>query len=262
MTDSTEILWTLKDLQGIEGRVLDPNRIDVLDILLRSMYGAQVSIVNMERLRSRKNIVLHLVLEGDGHGIDVVAKLFIEPTFEVETEVLSLAADASLAVPLMITAKDGVLLMEYINGTPLVDVLNDTFDAQLVERLARWYHSFHQKTGHIKGDPRLRNFLIMGDMLYGLDFEEYRRDHWMVDIGGIAASILDTRPVFDRRKVKLVWHLLETYLSLSGRERAKEMDVHFTETIADTLERTAIWRKDDQILAYSRRVRQHGLNTN
>lgn len=259
MPEGTEALWTLKDLQGIEGRTLDSQRIVVLDELLRTTYGSKISIDSIERLRSKKNIVLHLVLEQNSSRIDVVAKLFIEKSFEIETEVLVLGAKESLPIPTMITANDGVLLMAFIDGSPLVDVLNKEFAPSLIERLAEWYYNFHHKTGHIKGDPRLRNFILSKEQIYGFDFEEYRRDHWMVDIGGISASILDTRPVFDTRKVKLSWHLLETYLALSNRERDRTLDTHFSEVIADALEQTAKWRSDDRILAHSKRVRQLGL---
>ena len=259
MPEDTAVLWTLKDLQGIEGRTLDSQRITVLEGLLKANYGSKVSIHAMERLRSKKNIVIHLILEQNLNKIDVVAKLFIEKSFEIETEVLSFGAKESLLVPTMIAAEDGVLLMNFIDGLPLVDVLNKEFDPLLIEKLAKWYYTFHHKTGRIKGDPRLRNFMVSKDQIYGFDFEEYRRDHWIVDIGGISASMLDTRPVFDIRKVNLAWHLLETYLAFSNEERDKATDIHFSEVIADTLEQTAKWRDDAEILAHSRQVRQHGL---
>ncbi|MFW9918181.1 MAG: hypothetical protein ACFFED_01150 [Candidatus Thorarchaeota archaeon] len=260
MTAGTEILWTIKDQEGIEGRTLAPSRIEVLDRLLKANYGFEVSVESLERLRSKKNIVLHLVLKQDLEEFDVVAKLFIEKSFEIEVDVLDLGARTSLMVPSKIASQDEVLLMGYIDGSLLVDTLNESFDISLIEGLAQWYHEFHQKTRHVKGDPRLRNFLVSNGIIYGFDFEEYREAHWMEDIGGIAASILDTRPVFDARKVKLAWHLLETYLSLSGMERNVSIDSHFTRVIADTLEQTAKWRDDNQILAHSRRVRQYGLS--
>ena len=259
MTSGTELLWTIKDQEGIEGRTLDASRIEHLERMLHSLYGNEIIVQSLERLRSRKNVVLHLVLRGGTETIDVVSKLFIEESFEIETEVLTLGTKVPLSVPSIVAADDGVLLMKFIDGIPLVDVVNETFDETLVEMLAEWYHDFHHRTGHIKGDPRLRNFILSSGQIYGFDFEEYRCDHWMQDIGGISASILDTRPVFDKRKVELVWHLLETYLALSNQERDKSIDVQFTEVIANTLEQTAKWRDDAEILAHARRVRQYGL---
>lgn len=259
MPEGTEALWKLKDLEGIEGRKLNPERIRVLESLLTASYGPEISLILLQRLRSKKNIVLHLILEQGTEKVDMIAKLFIENSFEVEKEVLSLGAKESLPVPSLWAAQDDVILMEFLNGSPLVDAINETFDSKLIEQLADWYHTFHHKTRHIKGDPQLRNFILTKGEIYGFDFEEYRRGHWMEDIGGISASLLDTRPVFDERKVKLAWLLLEEYLTLSGRERTKAMDVRFTQVIANTLEQTAKWRGDDEILAHSRRVRQYGL---
>ena len=223
------------------------------------LFRFSLHLQSADRLRSKKNIVLHLVLNHNSNKFNVVAKLFIEKSFGIETEVLARGARKSLFVPTIIDAQDGVLLMEYLDGQPLVDALNLEFDTSLIEKLAEWYHIFHQRTGHIKGDPRLRNFIVSKGQIYGFDFEEYRRGHWIEDIGGISASILDTNPVFDKRKVKLVWHLLETYLLLADKERNKTIDVHFSEVIANALEQTAKWRNDDQILAHSRKVRQNGL---
>ncbi len=259
MANGTDLLWTIPDREGIEGRILDPRRIATLDALLKATYGPQISVPSLKRLRSKKNIVLQLILDTGSSKREVVAKLFIEPSYEVEEEVLVLGKRVSLDIPSVIASQEGVILMDYIDGEPLVDVLNETFDPVIVERLAAWYHMFHHRTGHVKGDPRLRNFIMREDRIYGLDFEDYRRDHWMQDIGGISASILDTRPVFDDRKVRLVWHLLESYLSLSGNVRSMGIDTHFTEVIAATLEQTAVWRDDTEILAHAKRVREHGL---
>jgi len=259
MKRGTDSLWTIKDLDGIEGRTLDPKRIDVLDDLLKSTYGPNVSVQSADRLRSKKNIVLHLVLSHNSTKFNIVAKLFIAKSFGIETEVLTLGTRESLFVPSIVIAQDGVLLMEYIDGIPLVDAVNEEFALSLIEKIARWYYIFHHKTGHIKGDPRLRNFILAKGEIYGIDFEEYRRDHWMQDIGGVCASILDTRPMFDKRKRKLVWHLLETYLKFSGQQLTESIDTHFTEVIAATLEQTAHWRGDSQILEQAKNIRIHGL---
>ncbi len=260
MSKGTEVLWSIKDRKGIDGRLLDPRRIEVLETMLHSLFGTEVAIQSFTQLRSKRNIVLNLVLyETNRDKISIVAKLFVAESFETEREALLLAREKTLSVPPVLAAHDGVILMDHVTGSPLVDLLNDQFDPTLVNALAQWYHAFHRETGHVKGDPRLRNFLYSNGIIYGIDFEEYKRAHWMEDIGGIAASFLDTRPVFDVRKRRLAWHLLEKYLSYIGEARSKETDTHFTETIAATLEQTAHRRRDKQILKMSERVRRHGL---
>jgi hypothetical protein len=260
MTKGTEILWSIEDRKGIDGRALDPHRIEVLEDMLHSLFGAKVIIQSLTQLPSKKNIVLHLVLHDTKSGnVSIVAKLFVAESFEIERDALLLACEKKLKVPSVLAVQNGVILMDHVDGVPLVDVINDRFDLSPVDTLAQWYYSFHRETGHVKGDPRLRNFLYSNGTIYGIDFEEYRYAHWMEDIGGIAASFLDTRPVFDVRKRRLSWHLLEKYLSLTDEARSKDIDTYFTETIAVTLEKTAQWRDDRQILKLSERVRQHGL---
>jgi hypothetical protein len=81
----------------------------------------------------------------------------------------------------------------------------------------------------------------------------------MLDIAGISASLLDTDPIFDSRKKKLSWHLLDSYLSLLGQVRDTKTETEFTTVIADTLKQTSIWRKNTKILELSEVIRAKGL---
>jgi hypothetical protein len=92
-----------------------------------------------------------------------------------------------------------------------------------------------------------------------VDYEESRPDSWILDIGGTAASLLDTNPIFDVRKRKMCWDLLETYLDLIGEKRTSEIENEFNETVADTLRQTAIWRKNDKIMSISETIRENGI---
>lgn len=96
-------------------------------------------------------------------------------------------------------------------------------------------------------------------MIFGLDFEESREDHWMLDIAGIAASMLDTDPIFDVRKRALAWNLFDHYLSLRNLKRTSKVEKLFLKTIADVLAQTADWRNDDRIMQISNQIRQEGL---
>jgi hypothetical protein len=81
----------------------------------------------------------------------------------------------------------------------------------------------------------------------------------MLDIGGTAASILDTNPIYDVRKRKMCWTLLDIYLGLTDEDRTPEIENQFIETVADTLKQTAIWRKNDEIMSISENVRESGI---
>lgn len=243
-------------LTGIDGAELDPGRIDTLQEMLNQTL--EMSPVSLYRLRSRKNIVVHFAFENTIIP-DLVAKLFVTDHYEKELALLQQTRENSLPVPEVVDARDGVILMKYISGELLVDVINRTFDEPLIVQLADWYYNFHDITGMTKGDPRLRNFILNDDTLVGLDFEEASTGLWMPDIAGIAASLLDTNPIFDIRKRKLVWFFFSSYLRNYGITRNVFTDRSFTQAVSDILERTASLREDYRIHKIAKQVRQQGI---
>lgn len=249
------------DLAGIDGRELKDSCLDTFNSIVIETFGSNIRIESIIRLRSKKNLVLHILFHSspDAQVSSLVAKLFVEDTFQNELDRLTISLRNGLTVPRILAAKDGVILMEFIPGEPLVDRINRTFEAINVELLAEWYYKYHKTHEMIKGDPRLRNFIWNNGRIFGLDFEESRKEHWMFDIAGASASILDTDPIFDVRKRVLAWKLLEHYVALKGTKRTSDIDSLFLETLADTLAQTAAWRKDDRIMQISNRVRIEGL---
>ena len=253
--------WFAEIPTGIDGKVIPSKRIHVLEEILLDRFGEKVNIKSVNRLRSKKNSVLHLkLIDSQNEEIDVVAKMFIEGKYENELSILSSSYAHKLSVPEIFDARDSVILMNYIPGEVVVDRINQTFESELVEKLAEWYYKYHSVHGQVKADPRLRNFIYNNGKIYGVDFEESHLGHWMIDIGGVCSSLLDTNPVFDKRKRALSWHLLDTYLTLLGKERDTAIESMFIKTIADTLKQTSTWRKDTRILELSERIRNEGLS--
>lgn len=248
------------DLTGADGEILSPARLTTLESLLHERLS-EINLESAVRLRSKKNVVLHLSAGSLHHGSgSLVAKMFIADRYETELERLTKSLEGGLHVPEVIAAKDGVILMTFIPGELFVTKINRIFDPSLIDQLARWYNEYHNITGTIKGDPRLRNFICTDEGLFGLDFEESRKGHWMSDIGGVAASLLDTDPINDIRKRRLVWRFLAEYLSHRSESRNEETDSLYTEAIADTLKQTFHWRQDDRILALSEEIRSKGID--
>jgi tRNA A-37 threonylcarbamoyl transferase component Bud32 len=245
---------------GIDGRSLNPDRLTTLERILSDEYGEKTSIISVERLRSKKNIVIHLKIEMK-KPIDVVAKLFVVDKFDIEQRILKSSWEKGLTVPKIIKAEKGVILMDFISGNLLVDTLNQSFSPNLTDMLAEWYYNYHSAHGMIKGDPRLRNFIHHNGHIYGVDFEESCSADWMLDIGGTAASLLDTNPIFDVRKRRLSWKFLERYLAFIGQSRTEEIDQKFITTVADVLKQTSEWREDSEILDLSENIRQNGIPT-
>ena len=244
---------------GIDGTPLPQERIDTLEEILLERYGKDTIIASISHLKSKKNTVISLKISSTGTKLHtVVAKLFIAGRFQNELSILKTSWAQGLAVPLVLEARDDVILMEFIPGELFVDRINRTFDPLLIDKLAEWYNNFHQAHGKVKGDPRLRNFIIQDDQIFGVDFEETREDLWMVDIAGVCASLLDTNPIFDSRKLTLSWRFLEKYLSFHIGPR-ETIYSDFISTLADTLKQTSEWRKDSKILELSEKIRTEGL---
>ncbi len=243
-----------------DGKGLDPTKSRTLESLLIGLTDNQPYEITFHRLRSKKNIVLKLRISSDRVELpDLIAKLFITSGFDRELKVLKRSQENGLAVPQVIAAKDGVILMKFIHGEVLTDVINETFSTTATENLAIWYYRFHNIHSLIKGDPRLRNFIYQGETLYGLDFEESREGDWMEDIGGVAASLLDTRPILHETKLKLAWQLLDCYLDLAGLQRNKQIEQHFQNTISRTMRETSKWRDNPTILAIAKRIEENGI---
>ena len=254
------IKWLGELPRGIDGRPLPPTHIDTLDQLLQKKFGKNAVLENVHRLRSRKNVVLHLTVSSKRlKSVELVAKMFVDGMYDTEVSVLLSSWKHGLTVPEVVEARDGVILMSFIPGQTLVDAINSTFDPRLIDKLAQWYYDYHSVHKQTKGDPRLRNFIYHENTLYGIDFEESCPGPWMLDIAGISASLLDTNPIFDPRKRALSWRLLDTYLSLLGQERDTTVEDEFTTIIADALQQTSVWRRDSRIFELSKRVRTEGL---
>ena len=248
------------DSTGVDGQTLPPERLSVLDRLLSEKYGAKYRIIEIERLRSKKNVVLRVMIESQSDNLaQIVAKLFITGNHDLEVDILRKCYQEQLAVPEVIDADQGVILMSFIAGPTFTEKINKTFDVRLMDQLALWYYRYHEITGMIKGDPRLRNFVCGEEGLFGLDFEEAKSDHWVTDIAGASASLIDTRPVFDERKRRLSWYLLEEYLKLHEEKRTEAIDSLYLTTLVDILRQTSYWREDKSILTLAEKIRNEGF---
>ncbi|MHA2425442.1 MAG: hypothetical protein ACXAEF_11690 [Candidatus Thorarchaeota archaeon] len=245
---------------GIDGTPLNPESIRTLNEQVNNLVGTRFEVVKKERMRSKKNVVYHVILKNEAQvEVNFIAKAFVTGNYEMELGLLKQCTEGKVKVPEIIDAKDGVLLLSFIDGELLVDRINRTFDARLIDDLAKWYFDFHSLQKLLKGDPRLRNFIVGPDGLYGVDFEEATEGHWIVDLGGIAASLLDTDPINDKRKQLMVWQFLEKYLELKGIDRTTDIDQDYIKTISKTLKQTARWRNSEVLSDLANKIENDGL---
>ncbi len=174
----------------------------------------QASQVRVHALRSKKHATVEVSMptrtegKGDPGRIAAVAKYFEgEGAKQMihERDVLSHAASEGIPVPKILHALGNFLVLEKVEGTTLMDVIND--DAvqlarkkDLVTNLGTWLSKFHETfasstLARRRGDSNLRNFIMTGTgAIVGLDFEEADLDDPLVDLYEVVDSVLQSHP--------------------------------------------------------------------
>lgn len=178
-----------------------------------------------------------------------------------EFSILTKAHGQRLRVPRPLNLWPGrAILMEYIPGENLCDLLNERPSPKLARSLAEWYAAFHraftQADGKVllKGDSILRNFIWQPESLWGIDFEESRPGDPAEDIGEITCSILSTDPMFTREKILLCRFLIDHYQRLAPLEGVED-------ALAQALVDTARRRGADCLLPKARLIKEKGLDS-
>ena len=221
--------------------------------------------VIQKNFKSKKNTVAYVTLKDKPR----VLKWFVpgyKRQMKNEQEILKKGA-SKLNIPTIheIDEENNVLIMNYIIGENLCDIINDektsTNEKQnLMILLADWFidfHNFFKKDDQflIRGDSSLRNF-IFTDRIWGVDFEESRIGKPVEDIAGMCASILSTEPMFNSEKFTLCNKFIENYLTLApGRIEDVDKDISYS------LLQKIQWRPNDEeiLRKYSKLIRKKGI---
>jgi hypothetical protein len=82
--------------------------------------------------------------------------------------------------------------------------------------VAQWFSNFHHHTKDsttflLKGDAHIRNFIVSNQVIYGVDFEEFKRGSPTIDITECCVSILLTTPEFTDEKFYWCKRLKKVY---------------------------------------------------
>jgi tRNA A-37 threonylcarbamoyl transferase component Bud32 len=220
-------------------------------------------------LRSRKNRVFKIQME-EGVG---VAKVYPEArveTAQAEFRLLKRCSDYGVPAPAPIELVSNTIVMAYVDGENVADVVDsilvNTHTSQagdddravlLADKLSDWLASFHRafRFDLCRGDTILRNFLISGGRIYGLDFEEAHDGDTLQDVGELCTSILGMTPLFGPANFDFASEMVNSYWKAIGRNRSEEL----SEWIAAGLEHYAKFREDGRILRdWGRRFRSEG----
>ena len=174
--------------------------------------------------KSKRNIVqFKTSIDSEAIGSDESTKTFL-PENEItlfvekqhknsdsakfESNRLALLYNNGLAVPRLLSIKDNIIEMEYVNALTLPDLINmweETPDLKAQERaagsLVGWLEKYYKiMSPETRGDINGRNFLFDGEKVWGVDFEEPSHATIAEEVGLLLAYILTYSPEFTQIK--------------------------------------------------------------
>ncbi|OPY30219.1 MAG: putative bifunctional tRNA threonylcarbamoyladenosine biosynthesis protein [Methanocella sp. PtaU1.Bin125] len=171
----------------------------------------------VKKFASRKNSV-YLV---ERENRPLVMKIFSSDRYKNEYCVLQAAYSAGVPVPRPVDQKGKAILMEYVDGPTVNDLIDREQRTDLVLDVASWLARFHRAfaTGEdevlVKSDAIFKNFIV-ADRVYGIDFELARWGRPEEDVGETISFLLDTAPMFTEDKYRLAYSFIKRYEAESG----------------------------------------------
>jgi tRNA A-37 threonylcarbamoyl transferase component Bud32 len=184
------------------------------------------------------------------NGERLIAKVFSSDRADNEFRVLQDAYGSGIPVPRPIEKKGRSILMEYIEGKTVNDLLDEGAGSGPVLDVASWLARFHRtfldSSGGVllKSDAIFKNFIV-ADRVYGIDFELSQRGRPEEDVGEAISFLLDTYPMFTEEKYRLAFAFINRYESESG---IILQDIE--NSIAKSLMEAASFRPGQQELIY------------
>jgi tRNA A-37 threonylcarbamoyl transferase component Bud32 len=219
-----------------------------------------------KRFESKKNTVAYVVHNGQPR----ILKWFVpglKQNMEVEYNILKKGfSNLSIPSPLEKDSENNVLVMSYIMGENVCDIVNNPLrileeKIKIVHILADWFVNFHtffrsEDGFRLRGDSNLKNFILSRDHIWGVDFEESRIGKPSEDISTLCASLLSTNPMFTDEKFQLCQIFLNTY-----RKSAQWVLEHLNAEISYALLERIQWRPNDEeiLRKYATKIRNKGL---
>lgn len=131
-------------------------------------------------------------------GEQVFKQVSTEAAARLEADFLLSLRAAGVAVPGGVQRRGCLIVMDYVQATPLPDLLDRPTEEgdlqEVAQALVAWLSDFyravdHRRTGEIRGDVNGRNFLIEGGAVCGVDFEEHSFGRMEQDIGRLLAFV-------------------------------------------------------------------------
>ncbi len=184
-----------------------------------------------EKFNSKKNAVYKVrCVQENGNEKMVVVKTYynLQNNKQKELDMLLRLKEKELTVPRVYYTGKNNFIMAYIAGSNLLDVIcqreksaknkNNYFyqsNRQLISDFFSWLNNFYKLAKEITGkniifeDINLRNFIILNDKIYGVDFEDYCEGERERDAGRFCAFVLTYNPIFTDWKTSFIQETLK-----------------------------------------------------
>jgi len=224
------------------------------------------NVLLQRRFESKKNTVGYVVYNGQPR----ILKWFVpglKQNMDLEYSILKKGfSDITMPSPLEKDVENNVLVMSYIMGENVCDIVNDPRIAleekqKVVHLLADWFVNFHSffKSDdgfRLRGDATLKNFILSRGRIWGVDFEESRIGKPSEDLATLCVSLLSTDPMFTDEKFQLCQIFLDSYRK-SVKWSVEQLNADISYALLERIQ----WRpKDEEILRkYATRIRNKGL---
>lgn len=203
----------------------------------------------LKRFKSKRNqVYLIKFKDGTDSKIAILKRYNSENRKLLDTEYENIITlkDYGILVPEIFYKSEDSLIMEYIQGELIVDLVERLETGDWIDKLALWMAKLHEiKKGTsslLKKDVNLRNFIYSNGNIYGLDFEEIEYGDVRLDLGNICFFILTNEPSFRKDKYTMVNQFLESYEKHS-RKKLKEIDSFLLLATTEAKKRRAKYNK-------------------
>lgn len=193
------------------------------------------SITCLRKMFSRRNSVyLVRALRPNRIPRSYVVKISTGGSAVEEAYLLTFLRAGGVNVPRVIWHNHWIIVLEYIDGVLLADLLEQEQDGphDWVEALAAWLWSLHSLVRTDNGccfcmpDLNLRNFIYKDGRFFGYDFQETVFDRPERDLGGLCAFIMNNDPMFADYKYDIAKRLIGSYASLQdGSHFGESLDM-------------------------------------
>ena len=153
-------------------------------------------------LISKRNKVFRIVEDDCTY---IIKKFENHENYIMEKEILNILKKAGVKVPSIIKEEENHLYLEDLGEFNFLDWYEEqeksnTLDLRMVNTLCSYLKSFYSavfgfyKEQYILYDVNFKNFIIAGNEIYGLDFEQVRLGNIQEDAGKLSAFGLTYSP--------------------------------------------------------------------